>query len=54
MWFIPLMEVWIPHANKVKVKNVIETANPDNIPQMLRYSVIDKIMGVKEIGCFYS
>ena len=43
------MEIWKRHAYKVKVKDVIETANQDNIPQMLRYSVIEKIMGVTEI-----
>ena len=42
------MEVWKRHGYKVRVKDVIETANQDKIPQLLKYSVIEKIIGVRD------
>ena len=42
------MEMWKRHGYKVRVKDVFETANQDTLPQILRYSVIDKIIRVAE------
>lgn len=42
------MEIWKSHGYKVKVKDVVETANQDKIPQLLKYSVIEKIIGVRD------
>ena len=43
------MDVWKKHAFKARVKDVAWTANQDNLHQMLRYSVIEKILGITEL-----
>ena len=42
------MEVWQRHGYKVKVKDVKYNANQDKMPELLCYSVIDKIIGVTD------
>ena len=42
------MEIWESHGYKVRVKDVKDNANQDKIPELLWYSVIDKIIGVTD------